>query len=319
MRMVFAPTPDDALALAVRLCCVGQLIGLLELGFARRELKPGGFLDWSMIGIMSPTTRTRAGSFLRRVFRRATPKVFIGLVIVDAIVVSALLVWPSQALLIATAAALQVMLLKRHHLTYDGSDQMMLVVLVACLLGRVGPNAVSPRAAVSFVAAEVTLAYLVAGVYKATSKYWRPGGAFSMIVQTRMFGQPIAARVVRDHPAVGRAATYAVVCVECLFPIALIGPPLALVAFLALGFAFHLGCSVIMGLNRFLWAFVATYPALVCTNLTLRAELGAPLTDVLTLVSAGIGALALLFALGPRPLLIRHAGLLRRGISNGHT
>jgi hypothetical protein len=208
-------------------------------------------------------------------------------------------------LLIATAASLQVVLLKRHHLTYDGSDQMMLVVLVACLLGRLGSNVLSSRAAVSFIAAEVTLAYLVAGVYKATSKYWRPGGAFPMIVQTRMFGHPLAARIVRDHAAVGRAATYAVVCVECLFPIALIGPPLVLVALLSVGLAFHLGCSIIMGLNRFLWAFVATYPALVCTNVSIRAELGATFADVVALLISGIGALALIFALGPRPLPTR--------------
>jgi hypothetical protein len=33
--------------------------------------------------------------------------------------------------------------------------------------------------------------------------------------------------------------------------------------FLGWGVAFHLGCAVVMGLNNFLWAFIATYPALL--------------------------------------------------------
>lgn len=68
-----------------------------------------------------------------------------------------LLVWPSSAPLIAAAVALHVALLKRHHLTVDGSDQMVVVVLVACLIGRIRSDAISVPAAVTFLAAELTL------------------------------------------------------------------------------------------------------------------------------------------------------------------
>jgi hypothetical protein len=34
-----------------------------------------------------------------------------------------------------------------------------------------------------------------------------------------------------------------------------------LLALLGMGVGFHLGCGLVMGLNRFLWAFTATYPA----------------------------------------------------------
>ena len=76
-----------------------------------------------MIGNLSPQTRTRAGSLIRRAFRRLSARTFAGVVVVDAVVVTALLMSPSSATLIATAAATQVVLLKRHHMTIDGSDQ----------------------------------------------------------------------------------------------------------------------------------------------------------------------------------------------------
>ena len=260
------PDPSQALDLAVRLCAVAQLIGLLELTLVRTELTAGGFLDWSMIGILSPRTRTRAGSLIRRVFRRLSNHAFIGAAALDAAVACALLVWPSTAALIAAAAALHIMLVKRHHMTVDGSDQMMLVVLLTCLLGRIGGSADATRAAVTFLAAELTLAYLVAGLAKAFSPYWQSGKAFAMIAQTRMYGHPVAARIVRSHPVAGHAATYAVICGESFFLLALTSPPPILIAVLIAAAGFHVGCAVVMGLNRFLWTFAAGYPAVVCTT-----------------------------------------------------
>ncbi len=122
----------------------------------------------------------------------------------------------------------------------------------------------------------------MAGLSKATSSYWRSGNAFTIIAQPRMYGQPTAARVIRTHPAVGRAAGHAVLAWESLFILALTAPPALVVAMLAVGVAFHAGCAVVMGLNRFLWAFAAGYPALLCTNIAVRAEVGASTPAALT-------------------------------------
>ena len=64
------PDPNQALSFAVRLCAIGQLVGLLELVLVRGELSDSGFLDWSMIGNLSPRARTGPGSVIRRAFRR---------------------------------------------------------------------------------------------------------------------------------------------------------------------------------------------------------------------------------------------------------
>jgi hypothetical protein len=300
--------PDQALRLAVQLCAVAQLVGVLELALVRTEFRPGGFLDWSMTGNLNPQVRTRPGRVMRRALRRLSPGVFAWLIVLDAVVACLLLARPSFVPLIAAAALLQLMLMKRHHLAIDGSDQMLLVVLVACLLGRIGADAVATWAAVSFLAAELTLAYLVAGVAKATSAYWRSGQAFPMIARTRMYGQPAARRVVDRFPWAGRAASYAVIWWESLFVLALIAPPALLAVLFVLGVGFHAGCAVVMGLNRFMWAFVASYPAVACTNLAIRSGLGAHTADVLTYGLAAAGILGLAFALLRRPSMPAHAG-----------
>jgi hypothetical protein len=273
------PDPGQALDLAVRLCAVSQLIGLLELTLVRTELTAGGFLDWSMIGILSPRTRTRAGSLIRRAFRRLGDRAFIGAVALNVVVACALLAWPSVTVLIAAGGVLHLVLVKRHHMTVDGSDQMMLVVLLTCLLGRIGGTADAARAAVTFLAAELTLSYLVAGLAKAFSPYWQSGKAFAMIAQTRMYGHPVAACVVRSRPAVGHVATWAVICGESLFVLGLTSPLPFLIAVLVAAAGFHIGCAVVMGLNRFLWTFAAGYPAVVCTNLAIRGSLGGRTAD----------------------------------------
>jgi hypothetical protein len=294
------PDPGQALAFAVRVCAVGQLVGLLELMLVRGELADSGFLDWTMIGNLSPHTRTRSGSAIRRWFRRLPAPWFMGLVAADAVAAAALLARPAAPALIALVIALQVALLKRHHMTIDGSDQMMLVVLVACLLGRIGADAVSTRAAASFLAAELALAYTVAGFAKAASSQWRSGVALPIIAQTRMYGHPRAARVMREHPAVGLASGWSVIAWESLFVVTLTAPRPVVIGMLLLGLSFHLGCAVVMGLNRFLWAFAAGYAAVLVTNSAIRGLLGATSADRITIAVLALGTVMIVAAGGAR-------------------
>ena len=53
-----------------------------------------------------------------------------------------------------------------------------------------------------------------------------------------------------------------------------------------------------MGLNRFLWAFVASYPAMLRTNAAIRSQLRAGTADRITVVAAVIAVGAMLLAGG---------------------
>jgi hypothetical protein len=301
--IVSAPSPEQALAIAVQLCCVAQFIGLAELALARRELTRGGFLDWSIMGATGRCARTRIGKFIERGFRRLPLTVFIVLLAADAAVLVSLMVSPSQPFLLACAATVQITVLKRHWLTFDGSDQMVVVILIACFLGCAVHGHVTARAACSFVAGEVALAYLVAGAYKIRGPLWRSGQAFSLITRTKVFGHPAVARVVHRHPMLGFVATYCVVCWELIFPLALIAPLAVLVTILVIGVVFHVACAVVMGLNRFVWVFVATYPAVIGSNAAIRAGIGRNDANVVTVavLAAAAVVLAVTFAQSASP------------------
>jgi hypothetical protein len=50
------------------------------------------------------------------------------------------------------------------------------------------------------------------------------------------------------------------------FPVVLVAPREVCWGYLACGVLFHLGTAITMGLNKFVWAFLALYPAaLYCT------------------------------------------------------
>jgi hypothetical protein len=137
-----------------------------------------------------------------------------------------------------------------------GSDAMLVIVLLAIALASVG----HARAGLAYAAAQLVLSYFVSGVAKLGDPAWRAGRALPAILQLPQYRVPPRfAAVVRRLP---RAATWAMLAFECGFPLALAGPAICAGA-LAVGAAFHLANAIGFGLNRFLWTWLAAYPALL--------------------------------------------------------
>lgn len=153
----------------------------------------------------------------------------------------------------------------------EAADQMLGIVLGGLALGTLVPD--DPRvqaAALWFVAVQSVLAYAVAGVAKAFLPHWRSGAFVAAMVRTSSYGRPWVAALLPPGPA-ARAASFGVMAFEAAFPLALLHPALA-AAFCALGLAFHAVNAVVIGLNLFVPAFAATYPAIVfCAHQVQRA------------------------------------------------
>ena len=79
----------------------------------------------------------------------------------------------------------------------------------------------------------------------------------------RSLGAPWAADRLVERPRLRVVLSWAVILGEVCFPLAVLLPARGVVAVLAVGLAFHLVVAVCMGLNTFVWAFVATYPAVL--------------------------------------------------------
>jgi hypothetical protein len=112
---------------------------------------------------------------------------------------------------------------------------------------------------------------VIAGVAKLFSKSWRSGIAVFQIMNTESFGSEGVAKVLLNaSPVLKTALSWSVMLFEALFFVVLILPWPWFFVVLILGIAFHFYNAVIMGLNNFFWVFLATYPAIIYTNLALH-------------------------------------------------
>jgi hypothetical protein len=177
---------------------------------------------------------------------------------------------PAVPVLLVLAS--QLYLVARHPVGADGSDQMFSLLLVTLAIATsLAGNPIVLHACLWFTALQAALAYASSGVAKLVSPMWRSGYALFRIVCTETYGAKWAATLLQGRPQLCRFLSWSVIVLEMLFPLVLLLPaPYALVA-LALPLAFHVGCAVVMGLNSFIWAFPATYPAVIFCAAQLRS------------------------------------------------
>jgi hypothetical protein len=145
----------------------------------------------------------------------------------------------------------------------DGSDQMLNIVAAGLIPCAAFPGGRWPRdAGLWFIALQSCLAYATSGAAKAVSAVWRSGQALRMILNTASYGNRRLARRLQKNPPLSCALSWSVIAFECLFPLCLLAPHPVRLGFFAAGVVFHGTNASVMGLNTFLWAFVATYPVI---------------------------------------------------------
>ena len=144
-----------------------------------------------------------------------------------------------------------------------GSDSMSVVLASALslpvLLGRT-PLVI--QAALLYIGVQVTLSYVIAGLAKLRQADWRDGRALQHFVVESPYGVPALVGRVIEQRAVSEVLGWSIIAFECLFPLAWLGPR-ACCAFLICGTLFHASIVLLLGLNRFFWAWIAAYPALL--------------------------------------------------------
>ncbi|HEY2735615.1 MAG TPA: HTTM domain-containing protein [Polyangiales bacterium] len=175
----------------------------------------------------------------------------------------------SIALYFGIAAALpclwlsQLAICLRFRGTFNGgSDSMTVVMLSGLCLSAFDRGGTIARAGLLYIAVQVTLSYLIAGVAKLKEADWRSGAALRSFILDESAGSPRWARAIAERASAARFAAWGVIAFECLFPLAWLDGSAA-ISFGALGLCFHLGNALVFGLNRFLFAWLAAYPALI--------------------------------------------------------
>jgi hypothetical protein len=242
----------EAISWCSRLASVATAIAALELIVVHRAWSERGVYAWSVLRREYSPVGARLAAL---VF--ATPGMWLVLAVQLASAVAlpwfAQPVWPWLAF--ATTLAVAV----RFRGTFNGgSDAMLLVVLLGLAIARSG----APKVGLGYIAAQLVLSYVLAGVAKLREPRWRDGSALAALVALPSYGVPPALIGLLTRAAIARTAGYALLAFELGFPIALIDPTACRVL-LVLAALFHLGNAIVFGLNRFLWAWLAAFPALL--------------------------------------------------------
>ncbi|MFG3258991.1 alpha/beta fold hydrolase [Streptomyces sp. NPDC048172] len=262
------------------LTSVGATIGALEQLASSSTLADDGMFGWPVMKLRSPMWWRRLGpERLGKIF--GYPNV-VGLVQTRALAGLGLVLPGAtraqrgvlSATMCATAHGLHT---RMAGYGLDGSDHLTFVnYAVSAAEKAFGHDPRAREALAKFLAAQVCMAYFTSGAAKLISPVWRDGTAIPEIFRTNMFGDSRFFEAVRDRPWLAKSVAWATILGEMAFPLVLVAPKPVARGILASGTAFHLANARFMGLNRFIWSYCSTYPALAHVSRSLGSTPAAP-------------------------------------------
>ncbi|WP_405833249.1 MULTISPECIES: hypothetical protein [unclassified Streptomyces] len=250
-------TLEFAYVLSSRIAGVCVVIGSAERLVALREFSPGG--------VYHPQVALSGA-------HRRTKEIHCAL-LVARLLAGAVLLVSSDTLLtmgLAWSTFSIASIMSGWQLLYsgeDGSDQMLTIMGTAYAISLMLSFADGvPEAGLCFIGAQACLAYSAAGIAKLISPCWRSGDAIRGILSTRTYGARRLAAAVRRVPGAALFTSWVTMTFESLFVLAPFLPRVPLFTLLGVAVLFHASTAAVMGLNGFLWSFVATYPAIIYLN-----------------------------------------------------
>ena len=174
-----------------------------------------------------------------------------------------LLVGEFRAEAVWSLLALLLWQLWRFQGPYNGGSDKLALLAVTCLaVVHAAPGAFWKELALSYLAAQLALSYVISGWVKLCNPDWRNGQALADVFAFSAYPVSEGLRALAQIRRLMKAASWGVIMLELAFPLAFLSP-VALAAALILTASFHLVNAVLFGLNRFFWIWTACYPALI--------------------------------------------------------
>jgi len=243
------------LAWMTRLAAIATVVSALELLVVHRAFSERGVFRWSILR----RDYARAPRLVRALADLAFSTRGTWILVLVQLASGLALPWIDQAVVPWLAVASTLLIAIRFRGTYNGgSDAMLLVVLIGLAVAASG----APLVGLAYVAVQLVLSYFISGIAKLRDRTWREGRALPVMVGLQEYGVPEAARRLFTVPVIAKGAGLGMLAFECVFPVALVDER-ACVALLAVAAVFHLVNAAVFGLNRFLWAWIAAFPALI--------------------------------------------------------
>jgi hypothetical protein len=252
------------------LISIPVLVGTLEDLVRYRVLSDDGLMSWKVSRLGHTVTADgRLGALADAVLSHARYRYLLlaRLCAAAAAVIPGLPGGMRSALFFFITASLAADIVRSLY-GHSGAQQMMICVCAALGFANAVPDGhVVQHMSLWFVALQAVLAYVTSGWAKLGSAVWRNGEGLVGIMRTSIYGHPGVHRLLARRPSLALVASWGTILFESSFFFVLAaGQPEVTVAFLAVAALFHVTVAAVMGLNLFLWSFVATYPAILfCT------------------------------------------------------
>ncbi|MBB3222287.1 hypothetical protein [Pseudoduganella umbonata] len=264
---------EDAMGLVVLIAVAGICISAAEELHRRDVFSETGLLSWSVL-------RYAGGSGVPRWFSWLTNRFFSSVdfhyilsvkLIAAGLLGCSLALGPASpvptAILCGTVLFTLLILKARTSYGMDGSDHMNIVIFLAATLFYASPaDSFARNACLFYVGLQSVSSYLVSGLAKLSGPEWRRGTALAGVFSTQIYGRKFAGHLFRAYPGAGMAVSWSVIAFQCLFVLVLGADQQVMSLLLFLGAAFHVANAFLMGLNSFVFSFVATYPAVIYLN-----------------------------------------------------
>jgi len=218
---------------------------------------------WPILSQEIPGRPAWIKASLNRLFQ---PGPYTGLLVLRLVLAIALMLGKIGLIGAALLFVLALLLLLRWRGAFNGgSDFMSLVgitgLLLAHLLGAMTDAAWGWRAGFGYIGLQTVSSYFVSGWVKLLRPEWRSGRAMTHFLDTGVYG-PLPPKSIFRHPNAARVCSWSFTLWEGCFPLALLDVRLALL-FCAVATLFHFLVFWFFGLNRFFWAWLSTFPAVV--------------------------------------------------------
>lgn len=143
-----------------------------------------------------------------------------------------------------------------------GADKMAMLILTCLVLEKLAPTPGLKDLAFGYLGIQAIFSYWISGWVKLRSRAWRRGEALSDVFAFSVYPVSDDLRRLANSKTLLVVLSWCVILFEVAFPLALLDHSLLWLA-LACAALFHLSNALILGLNRFLWIWPCTYPAIL--------------------------------------------------------
>jgi hypothetical protein len=258
---------DEVLVWSVRgveiLCGLSLCLQTLEFLCLQPAMSENGVWGFDVQG----DDLAHASPWLRRIFTfLARPNVYRWHLVSRLLAGLLLMIVGASAALMVFLVLSTVQILIRWRGAFNGgSDFMTLVVLIGLLIGAlggmVGYSDLAWRAGLLFIAIHAASSYFISGGVKLLNPEWRSGEALGLFLDSGIYG-PLAKQSVFWSRPIAILCSWAFILWEIAVPLAFAHPLFAIV-YCGMGLVFHFLVFWYFGLNRFFFAWLATYPAMI--------------------------------------------------------